>query len=195
MLAPGRRNDPVQFIDVRDLAEFMVHLLENGQQRRVQRRRSAGDDDDAGIPRAGAAALGSEGELSPGLTTTIFSRSTSIEEAIPWAMLKGNDDGMMSIGHERAEAAGLKYRPLAATVRDTLRLVEDGARKHVASHRRFAISPEQESQALAAWHARKPVDEQADTRFTGGHLGAFMVVEPDAAQLGSPAEFVLEPGE
>ena len=31
VLAPGRRNDPVQVIDVRDLAEFMVHLLENGQ--------------------------------------------------------------------------------------------------------------------------------------------------------------------
>src|SRR5690242_1284476 len=28
VLAPGRRDDPVQFIDVRDLAEFMVHLLE-----------------------------------------------------------------------------------------------------------------------------------------------------------------------
>ena len=34
-------------------------------------------------------------------------------------MLKGNDDGMMSIRHERAQAAGLTYRPLAVTVRDT----------------------------------------------------------------------------
>ena len=31
VLAPGRRNDPVQFIDVRDLAEFMVLLLEDGK--------------------------------------------------------------------------------------------------------------------------------------------------------------------
>ncbi len=28
VLAPGRKDDPAQFIDVRDLAEFMVHLLE-----------------------------------------------------------------------------------------------------------------------------------------------------------------------
>src|SRR5262249_53565571 len=31
VLAPGRRNDPVQFIDVRDLAEFMVRLIESGR--------------------------------------------------------------------------------------------------------------------------------------------------------------------
>ncbi len=48
-----------------------------------------------------------------------FLAKHKIEEAIPWAMLKGNDDGMMSIGHERAEAAGLEYRPIATTVRDT----------------------------------------------------------------------------
>jgi hypothetical protein len=29
VLAPGRRDDPMQIIDVRDLAEFMVRLLEN----------------------------------------------------------------------------------------------------------------------------------------------------------------------
>ncbi|MDB4889528.1 MAG: 2-hydroxyisoflavone reductase, partial [Gemmatimonadetes bacterium] len=31
VLAPGKRDDPVQFIDVRDLAEFYVTLLENGK--------------------------------------------------------------------------------------------------------------------------------------------------------------------
>jgi hypothetical protein len=36
------------------------------------------------------------------------------------SLLKGNDDDMMSIAHDRTEAAGLRYRPLAVTVRDTL---------------------------------------------------------------------------
>src|SRR5262249_33315898 len=31
VLAPGRQDDPVQFIDVRDLAEFMVRLIESGR--------------------------------------------------------------------------------------------------------------------------------------------------------------------
>src|SRR6185503_18679325 len=31
ILAPGKPDDPMQIIDVRDLAEFMVHLLETKQ--------------------------------------------------------------------------------------------------------------------------------------------------------------------
>src|SRR5215470_4666108 len=31
VLAPGKKDDPIQIIDVRDLAEFMVKLLENGR--------------------------------------------------------------------------------------------------------------------------------------------------------------------
>jgi 2'-hydroxyisoflavone reductase len=30
VLVPGRKNDPVQFIDVRDLTDFVFHLIENG---------------------------------------------------------------------------------------------------------------------------------------------------------------------
>ena len=63
-------------------------------------------------------------------------------------MLKGNDDGMMSIRHERAEAAGLKYRPLDATVRDTQAwwaTVPEARRKAP----KFTISPALEAEALA----------------------------------------------
>ena len=83
-----------------------------------------------------------------------FLTKHKIEEAIPWAMLKGNDDGMMSIRHERAEAAGLTYRPLDATVRDThawWATVPEERRKSP----KFTISPALEAEALAAWHARK----------------------------------------
>ncbi len=69
-------------------------------------------------------------------------------------MLKGNDDGMMSIRHERAEAAGLKYRPLEATVRDALawwNTVPEARRKSP----KFSISVAKEATALAAWRARK----------------------------------------
>jgi 2'-hydroxyisoflavone reductase len=67
-------------------------------------------------------------------------------------MLKGNDDGMMSIRHERAEAAGLKYRPLAATVRDTQAWWATAPATRLKSPK-FTISPAQEAEALAAWHA------------------------------------------
>jgi 2'-hydroxyisoflavone reductase len=153
VLAPGRRDDPVQFIDVRDLAEFMVRLLE---------------DQRAGIynvvgPQAtmtmtafleqAQAALASSARFT-WIDDYSFLSKHKIEEAIPWAMLKGNDDGMMSIRHQRAETAGLTYRPLATTVRDTLSWWETVpvARRHSP---RFSISPAIETEALAAWHALK----------------------------------------
>jgi len=153
VLAPGHRDDPVQFIDVRDLAEFMVKLLEDGR---------------AGIYNA----------VGPASTLTMrsfleqardaldakvrftwvddydFLEAHRIGEAIPWAMLKGNDVGMMSVRGDRARAAGLRYRPLAATVRDTLAWWPSVPEKRRAAPR-FAITPEQELQALADWHARE----------------------------------------
>src|SRR5690348_4702451 len=49
-----------------------------------------------------------------------FLAAHGIDEAIPWARLAGNDDGMMSIRNDKAIAAGLTFRPLVTTVRDTL---------------------------------------------------------------------------
>src|SRR5262249_20344928 len=98
-------------------------------------------------------ALGSQAKFTQ-VDDYDFLKDHKIEEAIPWAMLRGNDDGMMSIRHERAEAAGLSYRPLAETVRDTQSwwvTVPEARRKSA----KFAISPGQEAEALAAWHARK----------------------------------------
>src|SRR5437867_1989976 len=46
-----------------------------------------------------------------------FLAAHQIDEAIPWARLEGNDDGMMSIRNDKAVASGLTFRPLATTVR------------------------------------------------------------------------------
>jgi 2'-hydroxyisoflavone reductase len=152
VLAPGRRDDPVQFIDVRDLAEFMVRLIEDG---RSGVYNVAGPKAVLTMPsflEQARSALGAQATFTR-VDDYAFLTEHKIEEAIPWAMLKGNDDGMMSIRHERAEAAGLTYRPLAGTVRDTQAwwlTVPEPRRKSA----KFPISPAQEAGALAAWHAR-----------------------------------------
>ncbi|WP_165226619.1 NAD-dependent epimerase/dehydratase family protein [Aquisphaera insulae] len=152
-LAPGRRDDPVQFIDVRDLAEFMVHLLEAGGEGIYN---VAGPQAVLTMPEfleQARAALHSDAQFIR-IDDYDFLTAHKIEEAIPWAMLRGNDDGMMSIRHARAESAGLTYRPLADTVRDTRAWwdTEPEARRKAP---KFAISPQQEAKALAAWKARK----------------------------------------
>lgn len=152
VLAPGRADDPSQFIDVRDLAEFMVRLLEN---------RRSGVLNGVGPERpmtarefyvAAAAAIKADVKLTY-VDDYDFLRAHKIEESIPWAMLGGNLDGMMSIRNARAVAAGLTFRPLADTVRDTLAwwpTVPEARR----AKPRFTITPEIEAAALAAWHAR-----------------------------------------
>jgi 2'-hydroxyisoflavone reductase len=88
VLAPGHRDDPVQFIDVRDLAEFMVHLLEE---------KRSGTYNDVG-PRAAMTAStfyeAARSALDAKSTFVYvdaydFLAEHKIVEAIPWAMLKG----------------------------------------------------------------------------------------------------------
>ena len=152
VLAPGRRDDPVQFIDVRDLAAFMVLLLEHGQGGIFNAAGPAHQMAARDFYEAARAALDAD------VTYTFvddyeFLAAHKIDEAIPWARLAGNDDGMMSISNAKAIRAGLTFRPLEATIRDTLAWWPTAPETRRAKPR-FSISPEGERAALADWHAR-----------------------------------------
>ena len=151
VLAPGRRDDPAQFIDVRDLAEFMVKLIED---------KRAGTYNAVGPERPMTARAFYEAArtaLNAGAKFTFvdgydFLEAHKIDEAIPWALLKGNDDGMMSIANAKAIKAGLTFRPLETTVRDTLAwwpTVPEARRVKP----RFTITREIEKTTLGDWHA------------------------------------------
>jgi 2'-hydroxyisoflavone reductase len=153
VLAPGKHDDPVQFIDVRDLAEWMVRLLEEKR----------GGVFNAAGPRSAMNVTTfleqARAAINPEVRYTWvddypFLSQHKITDAIPWAMLEGNDDGMMSIRNDRALAAGLTFRPLATTIRDTLAWWPSVPAER-RDKPRFSITPEKEAEALAAWHARK----------------------------------------
>jgi 2'-hydroxyisoflavone reductase len=153
VLAPGRHDDPVQFIDVRDLTEWMVRLLE---QKRGGVFNAAGPRSTMNVTTFLEQARTA---INPSVKYTWvddydFLAEHRITDSIPWALLKGNNDGLMSIRNDRAVAAGLTFRPLAPTIRDTLAWWPS-----VPEERRtkphFSITPEKEAEALAAWHARK----------------------------------------
>ena len=152
VLAPGRRDDPVQIIDVRDLAEWMVRLLE---EQRSGVYNAAGPKETLTMPsflEQAKTALNADVKFT-WVDDYAFLAAHEIDEAIPWARLAGNDDGMMSISNRKAIAAGLTFRPLATTVRDTLAWwpsVPESRR--TAPH--FAITPEKEAKALADWRTK-----------------------------------------
>ena len=153
ILVPGRMTDPVQYIDVRDLSAFMVHLLEQG---------TTGT-----FNVAGPHARQSMAEFVYGVraATTAETTWTWIEDyafleqqrlrfAIPWLMLTPDYVGSAQISNARAIAAGLRFRALAGTVEDTLAWWHSDA---VPAERRatprFALTPEREREILAAWKA------------------------------------------
>jgi 2'-hydroxyisoflavone reductase len=151
VLAPGKRDDPVQFIDVRDLAEFMVALVESGK---------GGIYNSAG-PRKPMTAWEFYDEAVKALDAKVtltkiedydFLEAHQIQYSVPWALSKGDWYGMMAVKNDKAIAAGLRFRPVADTLRDTLawwQTVPEARR----TKPNFAITPELEAKALADWRA------------------------------------------
>ena len=154
VLAPGRRTDPAQLIDVRDLAEFMLKLLEDG---RSGTYNVTGPREPLTISEFLTVAVAT---INPSVRLTWvddydFLARHEIFDSIPWAMLRGNDEHCMEIRNARAIAAGLAFRPLADTLRDTLAwwpTVPEARRTSPG----FSMKPEQELRALGEWHARSP---------------------------------------
>ena len=156
VLVPGRRSDPVQFIDARDLAEWMVRLVE---------QRNTGIYNAAG-PRGGMTmeqfVNGVRSALGSSATWTWvddydFLEQHQMFEIVPWILLRGDLLGMTSVKFDRALATGLTYRPFADTVRDTLtwwRTVIPETRRQKP---RFSMTPEKEAELLAAWKQRTAV--------------------------------------
>jgi 2'-hydroxyisoflavone reductase len=68
--------------------------------------------------------------------------------------------GFGSASIERAVAAGLDFRPLAVTARDTLAWWNEQPEDR-RSKPRAGLAPDKEVKVLAAWHARGTGDESA----------------------------------
>lgn len=152
ILAPGRRDDPVQLVDVRDLAAFMLRLLETGRSGIYNVAGPRSPMTSRAFYKTARRTLNRDATLTF-IEDYAFLKAHGIEYSIPWAMLEGNNDGMMSIRNDRAIAAGLTFRPLETTLRDTLAWwpsVPEERRKSP----KFAITPEIEARALADWRAR-----------------------------------------
>jgi 2'-hydroxyisoflavone reductase len=153
VLVPGKRDDTAQFIDVRDLAEFMVKVVED---RRSGPFNVAGPREPITIRafvEAAARALDAKVTFTQ-VDDYDFLEEHKVGDMVPWVFLKGNDLGHTAINSARAKAAGLGFRPIATTVRDTLAWwpTVPEARRNAP---RFALTPEQETTILAAWKARK----------------------------------------
>jgi 2'-hydroxyisoflavone reductase len=146
-LAPGDPDNELQFIDVRDLGEWIVHLTENGT--------------------AGAFnAVGFDGRISTAEFLHTGKGTVNHTCTFTWvddAFLEAN--GVSSWGemgcwtpkakngrtsNARAMAAGAKYRPIAETIRDTAAWVKNGRGD---GKWEAGMTAERETELLAKWKA------------------------------------------
>lgn len=117
VLAPGAPERPVQLIDARDLAAFVVEMT---AARRTGVFNAVGADLTWGEMLAACVPPGSDAELVWVADEAL--RAAAIDDdALPlWVAADDVDDaGFMRVSSARALAAGLRHRPFEQTARDT----------------------------------------------------------------------------
>lgn len=119
MLVPGKPADPVQFIDVRDLAEFMVRMSESEN---AGIYNVVGPSSEMGIHACvhGIHAAVSSPVEWVSIPDYEFLKSHGVSYIVPWIMPEGSNVGSARVDASRAQAAGLTFRPLAKTSADVL---------------------------------------------------------------------------
>jgi nucleoside-diphosphate-sugar epimerase len=141
ILAPGPPERVVQFIDARDLAPWIVRLVEEGWT-------GAFNATNEGV---------SMGELLAGADVTWVTDAFLLEHGVgewmelPLWLADPEWLGMHHVDVSRAVAAGLSFRPPAETVRDTAAWAatrEDGHKWEAG------LAPERERELLEAWRTR-----------------------------------------
>jgi 2'-hydroxyisoflavone reductase len=176
VLAPGSPEDPVEWIDVRDLAAWLVRLVEDGTSGTLN---AIGPDrpgrwgavlDACVAPTKGAASL----TWVP--SDWLEKNGQGGEDGFPiWAPPSGDFAGFHTWSNERARKAGLTFRPVADTVAATLawypgeverrvrvtKELQDGAAAKSAEPPKLpdptklkaGPPPEREAELLAKWKA------------------------------------------
>jgi len=143
VLAPGSPEAPVQFVDARDLAAWLVLLAEHGPGGPFNATGPAEPLTFGRLLARTSAALGS------GATLVWTDEQLIVDAGVqPWTELPlwipGDEyAGMEQADTSRARAAGLAFRPLEETVRDTL------AWSLEAGEQRPTLTREREAEILA----------------------------------------------
>ena len=155
VLAPGAPSDPVQFIDGRDLAEWTIRMVENGE---TGIYNATGPVKQLGIGdmlETVKSALSSSAKF-----TWVNADFLEAQKVEPWSDMpvwippRGEEAGGNQISNKRALAKGLIFRAMADTTRDTVAWFKSQPQDR-QSKLKAGLSPERETEVLAAWHKQQ----------------------------------------
>ena len=157
VMVPGKADDLVQFIDARDVAGFMVRLVEN---RNTGAFNVAGPASPMGMH---AFVYGSHAAFSSAATFVSipdydFLLEHEITEVTPWVLPIGDNYGTSRASVDKAVANGLTFMPLAETVRDTHEWWHSGVVSEERQTRMVSGEDSlmaREAEIIAAWKAHE----------------------------------------
>lgn len=154
ILAPGDGSDPVGFVDVRDLAEFYVRLVERSATGAFNAFGPESPMTMAGLLHGIRAITSAPLSFTWVDTDFLLEREVRPYTNLPlWMPARGTYVGFNRFNLSKVLDAGLTYRPLAVTARDTLEY-------HLArppearDNLRNGLPAERERALLAEWHGR-----------------------------------------
>jgi nucleoside-diphosphate-sugar epimerase len=149
--APGDPAQPLQLIDARDLAAWMLDLAERRVAGAFNGTAPIGQTTFGALLDLARAATGSDAE-----PRWIPDASLEAAGVVPWTelplWLPASHAGTWRVGTQRAQAAGLRCRPVAGTVADVAAWLREGPElpDWRAEHRPSRMSAEREAELLRA---------------------------------------------
>lgn len=152
VLCPAPTDTPIQYIDVRDLADFIVTTVENGHVGIYNAVGPAHRHTIADLCHACRAATTSDARAVWVDAPFLLEQGVAPWMEMPlWIPHTGEGNAVSNVDNRKALSVGIRFRPLAETVADTL-----------AWHRtrppdaplRAGLAAEKEQRVLALWKAR-----------------------------------------
>jgi 2'-hydroxyisoflavone reductase len=144
VLAPGAPEDPLQFVDVRDLAEWTVERTAAG---------TGGTFNVTGLTLPFSALLeecrrltGSDARFTWVASDWLLAAGVEEWMGVPLWIASPGWEAANKVVIDRALDTGLTFRPLAEIVR--------GALEHATTTEAAGLTPEREAELLAEWHGR-----------------------------------------
>jgi 2'-hydroxyisoflavone reductase len=160
VLAPGDPRVPMQLIDARDIAIFTLDQAEKGVADRFFTTAPAGNTTFGAWLGDCVEAVGSDATLVWVPDDFLLARDVTPWSELPlWAPERPEFAHVWQVPTAKAEAAGLRCRPVTETVRDTWAWVRAGGRPagpsaSTAGLPEHGIDPAKEARILAEWDSR-----------------------------------------
>jgi 2'-hydroxyisoflavone reductase len=157
ILVPGHGNDPVQYVDVRDVAEWMIRLLENWNMGTFNAVGPASATGMHAFVYGAHAAFNSAASFVM-IPDYEFLQELGVGYSIPWIRPTGDNFGSARVNNQHGVANGLTFRPLAESAKDIHEwwfsdAVPQERRDRMESGPRSLMA--REAGIIAAWKARQ----------------------------------------